>query len=657
MPQPVRKQIKEIHADLIQEPPFRTLLVDGNSLLFSCMADPKVNADGVHYGGVFQFLLQLRMMISKGEFQYIYVFFDNEYSGVLRFYEYPQYKANRDKHYADYGISDYMKEVNAKVRSMMQYFNKKNGTAEKYNSKEKSDWEKFIDANFDRERDILCRYFNELYIRWNIDEITEGDDQIAYYCLHKKPNEKIVIMSTDMDLAQLLADDVCIYNQREGIKKFITNKNFKENFGYDYRNVRVKKIFTGDASDNIGNIKGLSEEEFLTYKEALLTLTKNAFEICERCYAEMQTIERRFDRIDASDLKPLDKIYVLLQTCRAGTLNFSHLARCGFIASSFLKSFVAKGLLSEEEKMQITSGIKTVTGQFFDTVRKALNGEISKEACVRTYGHLRPGTYDITSPAYRSDPDKYLFSAETDEKEPPKNEKEYVPSKSLERMLRETFGVFWDEFYRFIAHAVAGREYSKFIFTRYISKVLDLIKAIGEEYGFDAEAMSHVPVDLVEDIRNGLYSRADIASLLKTIIAQGKEYNLITQSIELPPLITKAEDFYAFFIPKTLPNFIGNGTIEAEVVYLEHSKTTDGSLLSGKIVLIEQADPGFDWIFNYNIGGLITAYGGPNSHMSIRASEFNLPASIGVGESLFNKLKFARLVRLDCGAHQLTVLG
>lgn len=298
MPQPVRKQIKEIHADLIQEPPFRTLLVDGNSLLFSCMADPKVNADGVHYGGVFQFLLQLRMMISKGEFQYIYVFFDNEYSGVLRFYEYPQYKANRDKHYADYGISDYMKEVNAKVRSMMQYFNKKNGTAEKYNSKEKSDWEKFIDANFDRERDILCRYFNELYIRWNIDEITEGDDQIAYYCLHKKPNEKIVIMSTDMDLAQLLADDVCIYNQREGIKKFITNKNFKENFGYDYRNVLVKKIFTGDASDNIGNIKGLSEEGFFKLMPEALDRAITADEVIDRC---KKLIRERID----SKKKPL----------------------------------------------------------------------------------------------------------------------------------------------------------------------------------------------------------------------------------------------------------------------------------------------------------------------------------------------------------------
>ena len=262
MPQPIKKKIQETHPEMIQEKPFYTLLVDGNSLLFSCMADPKVNSDGIHYGGVFQFLLQLKIIMSKREFDYIYVFFDNEFSGVLRWQIYPQYKANRDKHYESYGVSDYMKAVNVKVHSMMSYFNQKNGTAKKNNDRKKSDWDKFIDANFDRERDILCKYFNELYIRWNIDEVTEGDDQIAYYCLHKKPNEKIYIISADMDLAQLLADDICIYNQKEGLKKFITNKNFYENFGYDYRNVLVKKVFTGDSSDNIGNISLLSEEGF-----------------------------------------------------------------------------------------------------------------------------------------------------------------------------------------------------------------------------------------------------------------------------------------------------------------------------------------------------------------------------------------------------------
>ena len=51
--------------------------------------------------------------------------------------------------------------------------------------------------------------------------------------------------------------------------------------------------------------------------------------------------------------------------------------------------------------------------------------------------------------------------------------------------------------------------------------------------------------------------------------------------------------------------------------------------LEGKIVLIENADPGYDWIFSQNIIGLITKYGGANSHMAIRCAEFGVPAAIG----------------------------
>ena len=71
MAQPIKKKIQESHPEMMQEPSFRTLLVDGNSLLFSCFADPKKNSDGIHYGAIFQFLLQLRMMLTKGEVQYI----------------------------------------------------------------------------------------------------------------------------------------------------------------------------------------------------------------------------------------------------------------------------------------------------------------------------------------------------------------------------------------------------------------------------------------------------------------------------------------------------------------------------------------------------------------------------------------------------------
>ena len=256
MAQPIKKIIQEVHKEEIKEKPFYTLLIDGGSLLFHCMKDDKVTVNGLHYGGIYQFLLQIRMQLQKADYQYVYVFFDDEYSGLLRWRIYKDYKANRDKHYEDYAESDYMKEVNKKVNDMMAYFKRKRGKVEK----EKTSWEKLIDDNFVRERDELCRIFSELYIRWEIDEITEGDDLIAYYCKNKKENEKIVIMTGDMDLSQLLAEDICIYNL--DLKKYITKYNFITYYNYPHENIVVKKIFCGDTSDNIGNIKGLSEKGF-----------------------------------------------------------------------------------------------------------------------------------------------------------------------------------------------------------------------------------------------------------------------------------------------------------------------------------------------------------------------------------------------------------
>lgn len=259
MAQPIRRKIQEERPELVKEEPIYTLLIDGNALLFHAMADDKRNSDGVHYGGVFQFLLQVRMMMQKKDFDYVYCFFDDEYSGWLRWKEYHGYKANRDKKYEDYGESEYMKLYNANLRRMQKaIFNKKTGKP--LVKKEKSDWDIFIDENFVRERDILLKYFEELYIRWNIDDVTEGDDQIAYYCQHKKENEKIVIITSDMDLSQLLAEDVIIYNMTD--KDFVTTKNFTQKYGYFYKNVLIKKIFCGDVSDNISNITGLSEEGF-----------------------------------------------------------------------------------------------------------------------------------------------------------------------------------------------------------------------------------------------------------------------------------------------------------------------------------------------------------------------------------------------------------
>ena len=74
----------------------------------------------------------------------------------------------------------------------------------------------------------------------------------------------------------------------------------------------------------------------------------------------------------------------------------------------------------------------------------------------------------------------------------------------------------------------------------------------------------------------------------------------------------------------------------------------DYNLVSGCIVLLEKADPGYDWIFSKRIKGLITKFGGAASHMAIRCSEFEIPAAIGCGEIIYNDIKNKKVVQLDC---------
>lgn len=288
MAQPVKKNITETHPELAEKSIY-SLIVDGTNLLRLSFADPRINTDGIHYGGVFQFLLQLKIMLQKKEFDYVYVFFDDEDSGILRYQIYNDYKANRDKNYAqhDNEVSDYMKEYNNTLRKMQNAIYNKNKKAKP--EKPLSDQEKLVRENFAREREILMKYFNELYIRWIFDDKTEGDDLIAYYVKKKKPCDKVVIVSADEDLTQLISDTVCVYNPR--LKKFISHKNFKDIKGYVHENVVLKKILCGDTSDNIGNIDGLSENRLYELMPEIKERPVTINEVKERAAQKIQ--ERR----------------------------------------------------------------------------------------------------------------------------------------------------------------------------------------------------------------------------------------------------------------------------------------------------------------------------------------------------------------------------
>ena len=133
--------------------------------------------------------------------------------------------------------------------------------------------------------------------------------------------------------------------------------------------------------------------------------------------------------------------------------------------------------------------------------------------------------------------------------------------------------------------------------------------------------------------------------MLKRLEQQEYHYQLSTL-IELPTLISSPLNFYCFERQKAQPNFVTHSRVEAKLYLLTPQSTP--SDLEGKIILIPQADPGFDWLFGCGIVGLVTQYGGANSHMTIRAAELGLPAAIGVGDELYENIAHAKQLELDC---------
>ena len=120
-------------------------------------------------------------------------------------------------------------------------------------------------------------------------------------------------------------------------------------------------------------------------------------------------------------------------------------------------------------------------------------------------------------------------------------------------------------------------------------------------------------------------------------------------------MILEASDIYNFEKKNSMPNYITERSITSKSIMFKNLK--DNKYLKDKIVILESADPGYDFIFSYNIKGLITKYGGANSHMSIRCLELGIPAIIGVGEVRFKQLSKAKIINKNAQAKHYKIIN
>jgi len=398
---------------------------------------------------------------------------------------------------------------------------------------------------------------------------------------------------------------------------------------------------------------GFSDEDIAALREELRQITANAFDRYEKDLAQIQALSDRFDAIQSNvRLEPLERARILLDDCRRfGTLPFAHHARSGFIAVTLLREAEACGIISADARESFLSTLCTVSQQLTKDAQKTACKEMMWDDFVAQYGHLRPGTYDIATPRYDLDPERFLRPLV-------KHAQKVIIEKEDSGAWKSERGAFFaalaalglpaepERVERFLRQAIEGREYAKFIFSRNLSDALELLAQVGSHYGLDRKELANISLEDIFAVHHKICSDQGIASNLQNRAKEAGYLQRMAAALELPPLITKQADLDAFVIGSDRPNFIGSCSVIADSINLAEYSADAQLELAGKIVLIPQADPGYDWLFGQRIAGLVTLYGGANSHMAIRTAEFGLPAVIGVGEQRYRELAQASMLEL-----------
>ena len=153
----------------------------------------------------------------------------------------------------------------------------------------------------------------------------------------------------------------------------------------------------------------------------------------------------------------------------------------------------------------------------------------------------------------------------------------------------------------FLRQAIEGREYAKFVFSRNLSAALEALAEVGERYGLTRRELADVSLDTLLALRDARQPGQDNAQRLRELTKAGREARMVASACELPPLITQEYDLETFVIGADRPNFIGTSAVTASSIDLSMHDADKELHVAGQIVLIPQADPGYDWLFGQGI--------------------------------------------------------
>ncbi len=498
---------------------------------------------------------------------------------------------------------------------------------------------------------------------WSVGRTILGYQDVKSYRLMRNFGNKPYV-DTRGSFNSLIPDNI---NQK--LKKKLVDFYLKKliNSPHLHDKVEFEILFTCydfTLPDRLNELKkyGFSKFELIQIKRELLKLTIEIIEkfpkISSNCLSLTNKMSDNRKKIKSnlqhsSTTKNLVvSVEQLLNDCKKfGAIPFSTMARIAFIGSIMLKSLQKQGYLENSFVENFMNSISSPLSEIQDDMNAVINKKLSKKQFLKKYGHLRPGTYDITASRY--DIQKKFFGNVKFLKIDKKNTRN-IKTANLDQIFLEhnLKSNTWD-FLNFVEESLVKREQLKFEFTKNLSYALELIAEIGTKLGFSRKEMACLDIKTILKLKN--HSIAQIRDIWTRKINQEKIKKTLNDYVVLPPLIFSEYDFEIIQYNIAEPNYVTSKKLTSEIIHLKHFDETVTNL-NNKIILIENADPGYDWVFTKNLSALITKYGGVASHMSIRCAEIGLPAAIGCGEILFEKLKSAHKISLDCKNKEILIL-
>jgi len=438
------------------------------------------------------------------------------------------------------------------------------------------------------------------------------------------------------DLPPLLSEKLVNFY----LEKFRMNKSYHDKIEFKI----LFTCFTPNTNKRLINelSKKFNKNEIFKFRNSLKKITLITIQEMKKDFIKIKKLEKNFSKISQSQISNINKIYYLIEECKKnGTVAFAGLARCGFVAVDIVNSLVDNNVFSLSEKNLFMNSIKNIATKVNNDFLK-----FSKKKFCKINGHLRPNTYDITTLNYKEGYDIYFNKKKDFDTRKVKFSFSRKQKKFILKFLKNNgFDLTPDQFVKFLQDSIYLREYSKFIFTKYIDLVFENLIKFGKKYKINRDELSYLDINTVKNLHDNL----DSLSIIKDFKYSIKKNKLIYKNnslLHLPETIISPEDIYVYEKNLSGGNFITQKIILEKLIELKDLKNI--KKIENKIVLIESADPGYDFIFSKKIKGLITKFGGQNSHMSIRSSELSLPAAIGVGEEIYNFLKNKNHITLDC---------